>query len=131
MFGRKKKVEVRYVDRIVYRDAKTSEDAKLRIRVEAFIKKAESEYARLSHEVSENRKAAEAGGYLDNRETEVRAARQLGQMTVITQALTLIKGTDSLVEGFQQEKKADARRNEVFPMTSFLASQHPLYAEKR
>lgn len=122
MWGRRKPV-VKYVERVVTRPVDTTENAALKDRTEDFLKRAEDEYARLYKEFHENMDNAEKGTF-DNRYDR---ASMSGKMMVISDAMSIIKGTDSVVEGYRLDKMAANRINETFPITSILASTHPIY----
>jgi hypothetical protein len=126
MFGFfKKRTVVKYVDRTVTRYETSTEDAAMRKRVESFIERAENEYVRLVRSLDDDRERVANGGYIARDLTD----RKLGKLDVIAQSLALIKGTSSIVETFQLDKKASERRNDRFPVTSLLAQSSPIYVD--
>lgn len=125
LFDRKPQVAIQEVDRIRTVTVRTAEDEALTTRVGSYISRAETEYARLSQEVGHILDRRDVGKEtLTDRET---ASRLIGMMTALHSSLSLIKGTDSISEGFRLDQIAFGRRFDRFPVTSVLSNSSPIY----
>lgn len=107
----------------------TPEDVTIRNRMEEFIERAESEYARLSKEIDDLMDAERVYGHVSTGNKEKRAQLH-GQMTAIHHSIAIIKGTDSIVEGFRLDKMAQSRVNDRFPLNSFLSQSSLMYPQR-
>lgn len=128
MFGFRKNSQAS-APQVIYRDVvryqSTPEDAALKARHEQLIVLAETEYARLTQIAHQGLERRDAG--LPYSDYEVTKANT--QVTVIADMLSILKGTDRIIEGVQLEKKAYSRINEEFALNSHL-SKNPQYAPK-
>jgi hypothetical protein len=124
-FSRKQLPIVQYVERPVKVYCNTPADEAHKARVANYILLAENEYARICKELEDNRVLKQNGGFHD----EFQVTRMHAQLTTIADTLALLKGTDVIVEVSRLDKMARERSGERFPMTSFLSSSYPLYAE--
>lgn len=128
MFGlakKRKAVEPKVIYRDVVRYESTQEDRELRARTEDLIDRAETEYARLTQVAHEGLDRRDAGLAYD----AYRVTQANHQAMVIADMLSVIKGTDRIIEGYKLEKMAYSRINEEFAMNSHLR-KNPQYAPK-
>jgi len=127
MFGikrnRKPAAQPQVVTKVVYRTS-PEDQAKLD-RLDQTVKLMEHEYAHRSQTVNQELNKRDAGQHHDERGV----TRDLGYMSAIHDGISRLTGKDTIVVGFQLDKMAQGRRDEVFPFNSILSTLGPIWPE--